>query len=84
MATAETSNLPPELVAMQGEIEEYARGHGLDFFPTIFEYIDADQLNAIAAKGGFPGSLSALAVRHGVRAAQQGLSPRVCKRSTRW
>jgi stage V sporulation protein R len=39
---------------MQCEIEEYARGHGLDFFPTIFEYIDADQLNAIAATGGFP------------------------------
>src|SRR6187549_3695650 len=54
MASVETSNLPPELVAMQVEIEEYARGHGLDFFPTIFEYIDADQLNAIAAKGGFP------------------------------
>src|SRR6476646_4557745 len=54
MSTAETSNLPPELVAMQREIEEYARGHGLDFFPTIFEYIDADQLNAVAAKEGFP------------------------------
>src|SRR6201991_4534007 len=54
MASVETSNLPPELVAMQREIEEYARGHNLDFFPTIFEYIDADQLNAIAAKGGFP------------------------------
>ena len=54
MATVETSNLPPQLVAIQREMEEYARGHGLDFFPTIFEYIDADQLNAIAAKGGFP------------------------------
>ena len=54
MATVETSNLPPQLVAMQREIEGYARGYGLDFFPTIFEYIDADQLNAIAAKGGFP------------------------------
>jgi stage V sporulation protein R len=54
MSTVETSNLPPQLAAMQREIEEYARGHGLDFFPTIFEYIDADQLNAIAAKGGFP------------------------------
>src|ERR1043165_1166843 len=54
MSTVETSSLPPELAALQCEIEEYARGHGLDFFPTIFEYIDADQLNAIAAKGGFP------------------------------
>src|SRR6201991_1359713 len=54
MATVENSILPPQLAAIQREMEEYARGHGLDFFPTIFEYIDADQLNAIAAKGGFP------------------------------
>ena len=54
MSTVETSNLPPQLVAVQGEMENYARGYGLDFYPTIFEYIDADQLNAIAAKGGFP------------------------------
>ncbi len=46
--------LTPELAAIQVEIEEYARGYGLDFFPTIFELIDADQLNAIAARGGFP------------------------------
>jgi stage V sporulation protein R len=54
MASVETSNLPPELVAIQREMQGYARGYGLDFYPTIFEYIDADQLNAIAAKGGFP------------------------------
>jgi len=54
MSSVETSILPPHLVAIQREMEGYARGHGLDFFPTIFEYIDADQLNAIAAKGGFP------------------------------
>ena len=54
MATENLGNLTPELAAMQVEIEEYARGHNLDFFPTIFELIDADQLNAIAACGGFP------------------------------
>ncbi len=54
MSTVELSNLPPHLVEIQREMEGYARGHGLDFFPTIFEYIDADQLNEIAAKGGFP------------------------------
>ena len=54
MATVETSNLPPHLVAIQREIEGYARGYGLDFFQTIFEFVDADQLNAIAAYGGFP------------------------------
>ncbi len=39
---------------MQVEIEAHARRYGLDFYPTIFELIDADQLNAIAARGGFP------------------------------
>ncbi len=46
--------LPPHLVEIQHEMEGYARDYGLDFFPTIFELIDADQLNAIAALGGFP------------------------------
>ena len=49
-----TSNLTPELAAMQVEIERHAARYGLDFYPTIFELIDADQLNAIAARGGFP------------------------------
>ncbi|MBX3432524.1 MAG: SpoVR family protein [Pirellulales bacterium] len=51
---ASLGNLTPELAALQVEIEEYARSHGLDFFPTIFELIDADELNSIAARGGFP------------------------------
>jgi len=54
MALDDLGNLTPELAAVQAEVEQYARGHGLDFFPTIFELIDADQLNAIAARGGFP------------------------------
>jgi stage V sporulation protein R len=35
-------------------MEGYARGYGLDFYPTIFEVVDYDQLNEIAAYGGFP------------------------------
>jgi len=54
MSLKETTPLPPEYREMQAEIEGYARGHGLDFFPTIFELVDADQLSAIAARGGFP------------------------------
>lgn len=54
MTLAPSSNLTPTLAAMQVEIEEHARRYGLDFFPTIFELIDADELNAIAARGGFP------------------------------
>lgn len=35
-------------------IETWSREHGLDFFDTVFELVDADQLNEIAAYGGFP------------------------------
>ena len=54
VVTSGFGNLTPELAELQVEIEEYARGYDLDFYPTIFELIDADQLNAIAARGGFP------------------------------
>lgn len=54
MAIADLKTLPPELVAIQREIEDHARRHGLDFFPVCFELVDADQMNAIAAYGGFP------------------------------
>jgi stage V sporulation protein R len=54
MPLIESSHLTPELAALQAQVEGYARGHGLDFFPTIFELVDADRLNEVAAKGGFP------------------------------
>ncbi len=50
----DSSELTPELKAVRDEIEGYARGYGLDFFDTIFEMIDHDQMNAFAAYGGFP------------------------------
>ncbi len=54
MATVHFESLPQELARMQAEIEDYARLQNLDFFPTIFELVEADELNAIAAYGGFP------------------------------
>ena len=48
------TNLPPHLRVLKEEIEGYARGYGLDFYETIFEVVDADDLNEIAAYGGFP------------------------------
>src|SRR5438094_5714893 len=54
MLTPYNTNLPPDLRHMKEEIEGYARGYGLDFFETIFEVIDADDRNEIAAYGGFP------------------------------
>jgi stage V sporulation protein R len=49
-----STSLPPELAEAQEEIKGYALEYGLDFFETIFEVLDYDEVNAIAAYGGFP------------------------------
>ncbi|WP_202613989.1 SpoVR family protein [Silvanigrella paludirubra] len=49
-----TSELTPELRDIVTEIESHARNLGLDFFPTIFEMVDYQQMSEIAAYGGFP------------------------------
>ena len=54
MATDVFEPLPRHLAEIQQQMEGYARGHGLDFFPTVFEVVEADQLNEVAAYGGFP------------------------------
>jgi len=46
--------LPPYLHDIQEEIEGYARGYGLDFFPIIYEVLDYKTMNEVAAFGGFP------------------------------
>jgi stage V sporulation protein R len=38
----------------QERIEAAARAAGLDFFPVLFEMLSYDQINEIAAYGGFP------------------------------
>src|SRR5437773_735381 len=48
------TNLPAHLRALQDEIEGYAREYGLDFYDTLFEVLDAEELNEVAAYGGFP------------------------------
>src|SRR5947209_5361783 len=53
-STPYNTNLPPHLRALKEEIEGYARGYGLDFYDTIFEVIEAEDLNEVAAYGGFP------------------------------
>src|SRR3954454_16891994 len=54
MNTPYETRLPPHLRALKDEIEGYARGYNLDFYETIFEVVDAEDLNEIAAYGGFP------------------------------
>ncbi len=48
------TNLPPDLRALKDEIEGHARSYGLDFYETIFEVLEAEDLNEVAAYGGFP------------------------------
>ena len=49
-----SSDLTPELARIRDEIQGYAKGYGLDFFEVIFEMVDAEQINSLAALGGFP------------------------------
>ena len=47
-------NLPPGIERARRQIETYAREYGLDFYDVVFEVLDYDQLNEVAAYGGFP------------------------------
>ncbi len=46
--------LPIELARAQERIERIAAEFGLTFFPVVFEVVDYEQMNALAAYGGFP------------------------------
>ncbi len=46
--------LPPELQREQARIRDVAIECGLDFFETIFEMVDWDGINTVAAYDGFP------------------------------
>src|SRR2546430_10564575 len=46
--------LPPHLLDLRREIEGYARGYGLEFYETISEVLGYDEINMVAAYGGFP------------------------------
>jgi stage V sporulation protein R len=46
--------LPDELQKAHSEIKELARHYGLNCFDIIFELVDYNEINEIAALGGFP------------------------------
>ncbi|MGD1276359.1 MAG: SpoVR family protein [Tepidisphaeraceae bacterium] len=54
MASSTEGSFPPELLAAKKQIRERARSYGLDFFPVVFEMCDYEQMNQVAAYGGFP------------------------------
>lgn len=43
-----------ELAKIQRQVEDLSAQYGLDTFPVVFEVVSANDLNAIAAYGGFP------------------------------
>ncbi|MCI0340189.1 MAG: SpoVR family protein [Planctomycetales bacterium] len=47
-------NLPADMRKGVDEIEGHAREAGLEPFPTVFELVDVDEMNEVAALGGFP------------------------------
>ncbi len=47
-------SLTPELSRLHREIERYAHEYGLDFYETFFEVLDFEEMNMVAAYGGFP------------------------------
>ncbi len=54
MTFSTASRLPDYLDELQKVVAEKAREAGLDFFPVGFEILNFDQMNEIAACGGFP------------------------------
>jgi len=49
-----SNDLPAYLRDISKQVEAHAKGYGLDFFPTMFEVVSYDQMNELAAYGGFP------------------------------
>jgi stage V sporulation protein R len=52
--SAASRTLSPELTRINHQIEAYARDCGLDFYETIFEMLDFEEMNMVASYGGFP------------------------------
>jgi stage V sporulation protein R len=46
--------ISPELRELQIRIEENARDFGLDFFEIVYEVLDWEEINEVAAFGGYP------------------------------
>ena len=54
MSIAMQRTLPENLKQIQHEMEAHASNYGLDFFETIFEMVDYEEMSMLAAYTGFP------------------------------
>ncbi|EKD50318.1 MAG: hypothetical protein ACD_62C00578G0002 [uncultured bacterium] len=50
----QNTNLSTELEEWRAKLEAWAKEYGLDFYETIFEVLDWNQINMVAAYSGFP------------------------------
>ena len=50
----EGRQLPAELTVARDDIAALARSYGLDFFDVVFEMVTYEEMNMLAAYGGFP------------------------------
>jgi len=54
MSISTHRQLPAEIRDIQDDLEDCAQRFGLDFFETIFEVVDYEEMSMLAAFGGFP------------------------------
>lgn len=54
MAQRTNTDLPPELLEHMAAIKAKALEYGLDFYEVVFEVVDFETMNQLAAYGGFP------------------------------
>ena len=54
MSIAPPRTLPSEIRVIQDEMAAIAKSYNLDFFETIFEFVDYEEISMMAAYGGFP------------------------------
>jgi stage V sporulation protein R len=54
MRAPQTTALPGYLRDIQRNVDAHAKAYGLDTFPILFEVVGYDQMNELAAYGGFP------------------------------
>jgi stage V sporulation protein R len=54
MPSVTNRSLPPRLEDLKTEIKGYAKEFGLDFYEVVFEMLTYDEVNMVAAYGGYP------------------------------
>jgi stage V sporulation protein R len=54
MSVTAPRTLPQDIRVLQDEMAKIAKTYKLDFFETVFEFVDYEEMSMMAAYGGFP------------------------------